>query len=286
MQISLKKSNIPAITAFIALAMLHTHANAAETYKGAWKEAVSTTGGFYAGLFAGGGTTHHNNVNQTGTAFFSAAAGGPLAVNATGATDNNATGILGLQFGYEARNAMSPNPQAISLIPAAELEGYYLRVRQTAQLQNPTSRLPEHVFDDSFPMNTGVILANSVWIIKIPSMTRVDPYFGLGVGAATINISGAYSKQVAPYEAGVNHFNSNPNASDWVFAAQVKTGLRFLLNEHWRLFAEYRFLYLGASSFTFGSTQYPTHVATTNWNSNISNQDYNMGVAGVQYTFG
>lgn len=49
------------------------------------------------------------------------------------------------------------------------------------------------------------------------------------------------------------------------------------------MFLEYRFLYLSASDYTFGSTVYLTHIATTNWDVKIGSQYYNMATAGIQF---
>ena len=242
--------------------------------------------GFYVGAFGGGGNTTNNSATQTGTAFFPAASGGPLAVNAHGNTNSDSAGIGGLHAGYEWLGFFFGQENSRwNLVPAAELEGYYLGTTLRArQMDNPTTRVPEHTFDDDFPMHTGVILANTVWTIKIPCVDRINPYVGAGVGAATISISSANSSQENPLEVGINHFNSNPGASDWAFAAQAKLGLRYVFNPHWRVFAEYRFLYLASTNYTFGSTQYTTHVPTTNWNVHLGDTSYNMGAAGVEFS--
>jgi opacity protein-like surface antigen len=242
-------------------------------------------GHFYLGVFGGGGSANNASLTQKGTAFFPPSRGGPLAVNAHGNADNNSAGMGGAHIGYEWQKLFRESSSNWNLIPAVELEGYYLGMTQTGALLHPTPRLPKHDFYDTFPMNTGVLLGNSVWAINIPSTNWVNPYVGVGLGVSYISISDANSKQVAPAEPGINHFNSNPDASDWAFAAQAKAGLRFILNPHWRLLAEYRFLYVASTNYTFGSTQYPTHVPTTKWHSSIGYTDYNMGVAGIEYAF-
>ena len=57
--------------------------------------------GVYLGVFGGGGFSTSTNVTQLGTAFFTEAEGGPLAVNAKGRTDSGGGGFVGGQIGYE-----------------------------------------------------------------------------------------------------------------------------------------------------------------------------------------
>lgn len=170
---------------------------------------------------------------------------------------------------------------------SVELEGYYLRKlgsAETGDLINPTNQLPEHDFIDKLPTQGGVFLANALLRFRIPSLCRFQPYIGGGIGAAKLWITGADSLQVAPPEAGVNHFNSDRDSSDWTFAAQGKAGLRFQLCGGWRLFAEYRFLYLCPTNYTFGETVAPNHVATTDWRVRVNGQYFNLGVVGLEYS--
>ena len=79
--------------------------------------------GVYVGVFGGGGFGTSTNVNQLGTAFFTEAEGGPLAVNARGHTDSGGVGFIGGQIGYELSYRSFVQP-------AFELEGFYLEDRQ------------------------------------------------------------------------------------------------------------------------------------------------------------
>ena len=110
-------------------------------------------------------------------------------------------------------------------------------------------------------------------------------YVGGGVGSAFMSVHGASSLQVAPVENGVDHFNSGTNSSCWSFATQAKAGARFALTNHVSLFAEYRFLYLGSTEYTFGSTQYPTHAPTTPWNVHLGGIAEHLAVGGIQFNF-
>ena len=239
---------------------------------------------FYLGIFGGGGTFSADHLNQTGTALYGPGQGGPLAVNANGSGSTSAIGVGGINFGYQWKK---PNDQPESqwgLVPAAEFEGYYLGGTQTGEnLNNITNRLPEHDFRVTYPMNTGVLLVNGVLNIGNFYKNKLHSYVGAGIGTAIISISNANSSQTAPTEPGINHYNSNPNASDWTFATQAKAGLLLDLTSYMSIFAEYRFLYLSSSNYTFGSTQYPTHIATTNWSVNISGLCNNIGTIGLQF---
>lgn len=231
------------------------------------------------------GETDRNNLTQIGTALYDEEAGGPLDVVAKGTSDDRAVGIGGAHIGVEFQDMFAENNARWNARPAVELEGYYLNVKYEGSLINPTNRLPEHDFIDTLPINGGVILANFILDIKMPCVDIVRPYIGGGLGTAFLSVSDADSEQISPPEPGINHFNSGREASRWTFAAQAKAGLRFIINPHWQVFAEYRYLYLDESHYTFGSTQYPTHVATTRWKTSIGSNDINMGVAGFEYKF-
>jgi hypothetical protein len=119
-------------------------------------EQATPARGVYVGVFGGGGFSTSTNATQLGTAFFTEAEGGPLAVNATGRTDSGGVGFVGGQIGYEWSYGSM-------VLPAFEIEGFYLGAgsrRATLQNTGDPLRLPEHTFDNSFPMNSSVLLAN------------------------------------------------------------------------------------------------------------------------------
>jgi opacity protein-like surface antigen len=268
-----------ALMGFISLTLAYTDANACTP-----QQPLCFPHGFYVGAFGGGGRSYNINASQQGTAFFPAAAGGPLAVNATNVVDGG-VGIGGLNVGYEwQKMSIYAGNMGWNFIPAVELEGYYLGTTLHGFLSNPTPRIPEHDFHDTFPINSGVLLANAVITFAVPETPGiVYPYLGVGVGTSYISIHGANSAQIAPPEPGINHFNSGPNATNWTFATQGKAGLRFNLTCNLRLLAEYRFLYLSGTNYTFGATVYPTHVPTTKWKVHFGSTVYNMGALGLEY---
>src|SRR5262245_12927570 len=86
--------------------------------------------GFYAGVFGGGGGATISNVTQLGNALFPPSAGGPLAVHATGGSGTHGFGLVGLQIGHEWSGCADPG--GWGLLPAIEVEGYYLAGTQRA----------------------------------------------------------------------------------------------------------------------------------------------------------
>ena len=234
--------------------------------------------GVYVGVFGGGGFSGSTDVTQRGTAFFIEAQGGPLAVDGKGKTDTGGVGLVGGQVGYEwSYNAL--------MLPAFELEGFYLaNGTRTASVQAPSVRLPNHAFQDTLPTDTAVFLANMV--VSFPtSYPGWTPYVGLGIGAANVSINGADSLQTGPPEPGVNHFNSNPDANAWTFAGLVKAGVRVALGGNAYVFGEYRYLYVGSTEQTFGSTVFPGHAETSPWTVNLGGTSFQLATAGIGIGF-
>ena len=116
---------------------------------------------------------------------------GPLFVYAGGNTSSKGTGLVGVQIGQEW-SVRSLSGNGWGLLPAAEFEAYYLGDTQQGSLTNPTTRLPEHDFIVTFPMNSGVFIANAVISLQTP-LPRLHPYIGAGVGNAFVAIDGANS---------------------------------------------------------------------------------------------
>ncbi len=236
--------------------------------------------GIYFGGFGGWIFPYDVSVTQRGTAFYSEAYGGPLDVQAKGHADGHTKGFGGVHIGYEW---MKPICRGFRLAPALEVEGmYFANTSKKADLNNPTDRLPEHDFTDTLPMHIGTLLANGILEFN---NDYLSPYFGVGVGVGFVSIHDANSKQVAPPESGVNHFNSDRSDFNSLFATQAKAGLRFRFLRHYRLSAEYRFIYLTSSDFVFGSTRYPAQVATSPWMLKLGSLAYNAATLGIDFIF-
>lgn len=246
---------------------------------------TSWLNGVYIGAFGGRAHTSHNHVRQTGVAFFPPVSGGPLVVNAHGHAKGATIGFGGLHIGYQLPGWRVGACSSLCLAPAVEAEAYFFTKTRHGDLSNPNDRLPEHDFLDSFPAHNQVYLLNAVFALKSSCSNLIYPYLGVGVGAMNVSIHHADSKQVAPPEPGVNHFNSHPNASRTVFAAQGKAGLSLCIMNNLRVFAEYRLLHANSSKYTFGSTKYPQHVPTTKFKVKFGSTNYNMWDLGIEYKF-
>lgn len=234
----------------------------------------------YIGAFGGGIWAESSRMTQQGTVFFTEAEGGALAVLAKGKSKSKSTGFGGVQLGYEWANR---GCGCFTLTPAAEIEAYFFSYKKKGHLINPTLRLPEHDFNDSFKTNSSVILANFVFSIDSAKFWGFTPYVGGGLGAARMYLKDADSLQVSPVEPGVNHFNSLRHDSSWAFAGQVKAGVKYKICNAFNIFAEYRYLYVDSSNYIFGSTSYPDHAVTTPWNVKFKNINYNAFSIGFQY---
>ena len=239
--------------------------------------------GIYVGVFGGVGAATATSLQQRGAVFLRPPQRLPiLPINAKGSTSSSTSVALGgAHLGYEW-NPLKLNP-SWGLRPAAELEGIYIGKH------SPTGEMPvmprflgmQYV---TVPTTVGVFLANAVFTLETPYSSKVFPYIGLGAGMAYTSIKGADSAN--PSEPGINHFNSDPDASDWAFAMQVKAGVKAQVSKNLRLFAEYRHLSIDATSYKFGATDYPgLHLPTATWHVNMGRQKYNLFVAGLQYKF-
>lgn len=283
----MKLNNMSAINCSLSMVGILLALAGSEGYAGTMgPAAVGAPGKIYIGVFGGAGASSEFDISQYGTAYYTEAAGGPLAVNAFGTTNSRTVGIVGAQVGYQWAEILSnPFNAQWGLVPAFELEGYYLSKSSftSHDINNDTTRLVEHDFLVTYPMSAGVFLANALLNIN-PAESRFHPYVGAGIGAAVVSISDATAIQVAPAEPGLNHYNSNPSETVSTFAGQAKAGLSFDLTQNASIFVEYRYLYLANTSYEFGSTVFPAHPVTSAWRVRMDSQDYNMGSVGLKYT--
>lgn len=238
----------------------------------------------YVGIFGGGGSSSNFNASQFGTAYFAEINGGPLAVNAFGHVNRHSAAFFGAQLGYQVQEIFANSSAEWRLGSAAELEGYTTNKSSfSGNLNNNTVRLQEHDFLVSYPMRRTVFLANAILNFN-SSRFLIHPYIGFGIGNAVIRISGAKAMQINPTEAGVNHYNSDTSDTTSTFAGQIKLGLGYDINKYFSIFAEYRWLYLASTQFTFGSTVYADHVETSSWQVKMNAQKYNLGTIGLRFS--
>lgn len=241
-------------------------------------------GKIYVGVFGGSGSSNKFHINQYGTAFYTEAAGGPLAVNAFGKSNNPSKGFFGAHLGYQWAEILVNPCYQWGIAPAVELEGYYIgKTTFTAHdVNNNTARLPEHDFVVKYPTKTDVFLGNVILNLNVCS-SAFHPYLGLGIGSAINSIRHADAKQVSPPEAGINHFNSHSSDRAATFAGQAKIGLRYDIC-NFSVFADYRWVYLSSTSYAFGSTVYTGHPETSNWQVKMNPRNYSLGTIGIQYS--
>jgi len=239
--------------------------------------------GLYVGAFGGLGAVNSTSLQQRGAVFLNPPRKVPvLPINADGDTGSSTDVALGgIQVGYEWNRWNLAADWGLQ--PAVELEGIYIGKH------SPVGEMPvrpaflgtQYV---TVPTTAGVFLANAVFTLQTPYSSTIVPYAGIGAGVAIVSIRGADSAN--PSEPGINHFNSDSNASDTAFAMQVKVGLKGRISKNLSLFTEYRYLSIDATSYVFGSTDYPgVHLPTTSWHVDMGRQQYNLFVAGLQYKF-
>lgn len=244
---------------------------------------TSNQRGLYIGVFGGAGAATATSLRQRGAVVLPDTSPIPLLpIDAQGSTSSSTSVALGgAHVGYEwNRLNLGSN---WGLRPAAELEGIYIGKH------SPMGEMPvrprflgmQYV---TVPTTVGLIMANAVFTFETPYSKRILPYVGVGAGMAFVSIKGSDSAN--PSEPGINHFNSDPDASDSAFAMQIKAGLKGQVSRNITLFAEYRHLSVNATSYKFGATDYPgVHFPTHTWNVNMGRQKYNLFVAGLQYKF-
>jgi opacity protein-like surface antigen len=250
---------------------------------GSLKELLPATKKLYVGIFGGGGSSNNFDIAQYGTAFFTEAEGGPLAVNAFGHVKSHSADFGGAELGYQGQAIVICTHFHWTLIPAIEIEGYYIGKSSLSEtLSNTTERLAEHDFDVTYPVKRSVFLTNAILTFNQDKLP-IHPYFGLGIGGAIASISDASSLQTDPPEADINHYNANTSDSDATFAGQIKMGLSYNVTDAITVFAEYRWLYLASTDFTFGSTVYSSHASTSSWQVAFDPQNYNFGSLGIRY---
>ncbi len=241
---------------------------------------ASAEQGAYIGLFGGLGSASSTSLRQEGGFYLPGPFNRRIGVDAKGDTGSKHVALGGIQAGYEwSRVNLGQSKWAFK--PAVELEGIYIGKH------SPVGDMPiqPRILGTQYvtvPMTAGVLLANAVFTVQTPYSNKIFPYLGVGAGVARVSIKGADSAN--PNEPGINHFDSNPDASDSAFAMQFKAGLKGEVARNLFLFAEYRYLSIDSTRYTFGETL-PPHLPTDDWKLSMGRQAYNLFVAGLQYKF-
>ena len=272
--------------------------------------------GIYVGAFGGVGRSDNQDVEQTGVAHkrgdyaVSGYADFDLKVDVKGKAKRDTSGLGGVHVGYEWATT------SFKVKPAVELELMYMSSKQESDLANPNTEVisnigtisgghadptdlvaehyagGEHRFRNSMDMNMGLLMVNGLMTYDSESIFK--PYVGAGVGLALINMNSAVSYQTNPSgpieqtsdtHENVNHFNSKTHSTDYAFAGQLKLGVRAEITKNVYAFAEYRYLYVSSTDYTFGSTVYTGHAPTDNWNVKNESMGLHNGLVGVEYAF-
>lgn len=242
---------------------------------------LSSNAGVYVGAFGGVGASIATSLQQRGAVHINERFS--LPINAQGSTSSSTSiGLGGLQLGYEWDQWRAGNDNW-GIKPAVELEGIYIgKHSPTGEMPvRPTALGMQYV---TVPTKVGLVMANAVFTFDTPYSERIFPYLGAGAGVAFVSIKGSDSAN--PMEPGINHFNSDPDASDTAFAIQLKAGFKAEVTKNLSLFTEYRYLAIDSTRYTFGPTDYPgLHLPTASWRVDMGRQKYNLFVAGLQYRF-
>lgn len=241
-----------------------------------------------------------------------------LLVDVDGTNEHETAAVFGGQIGYQWNTDSA-------FKPAVEVEGIYLSANQRSNLVNleddgvtnikvtdggvPTAvtdhnaidmvtdhvletplSAGHHTFANTSKMKVALFGLNGVFTYDTGS--KLKPYVGAGAGLAFVKMGDAVSLQTGPganpeLDGGVpvNHFNSRDNAEDIAFAVQAKAGVRYQLTQSVSLFAEYRYIRLDATDYSFGSTVYPGHAPTDNWVVKNGAMSLHNGLVGVRFGF-
>jgi len=243
--------------------------------------ADSSSSGVYIGAFGGTGASIATSLRQRGAVHINEHL--RLPIDAKGSTESSTrVGLGGLQLGY-AWGPLRPDGANWNLSPAAELEGIYIGKHKPMGVM-PVHPRPLGTQYVEVPTSLTLFMANAVFTLHTPYSDRIFPYVGVGAGLARVSIKGSDSAN--PMEPGINHFNSDPDASDTAFAMQLKAGFKADVTRNLSVFTEYRFLTVDSTRYTFGATDYPgVHLPTDSWRVDMGRQKYNLFVAGLQYKF-
>ena len=244
-------------------------------------ETGDTENGIYLGALGGLGTLDSTSLRQIGTVKLPHPLP-DLPIDADGSTDRPDVALGGVQLGYQWAGWHS-SASGWGLLPAIELEGLYLGTH-TPEGEMPIQ--PKFLGTQyvTLHMKGYVLLANVLLTVRTPYSQRFFPYAGAGAGTARVAITDSDSAN--PSEPGINHFNSDPDASDSALAWQFRLGVKGNLTRRWSLFAEYRYLNIDNTRYTFGPTDYPgQHPPTDSWDVRLGELEYNLFVAGAQYRF-
>lgn len=149
-----------------------------------------------------------------------------------------------------------------------------------------------HKFSNTMTMNSWNAATN--FTLSYDFSTKISVNSGLGIGFSAVKLREAKSFQSSPAPADpgyettndngggiVNHFNSQPDASNNLMIGQFRLGAKIQLAQKVALQIDARGMYRNKGNFIFGSTKYKDHAPTDNWTYMINRGVTYMLTAGL-----
>ena len=190
------------------------------------------------------------------------------------------------------------NKKGRKLNPGFEIDIFHIKASHKSKLSNPNTEevtnlvgpnggsvfalveefygAGQHKFSNTMTMNSWNAAANLTLSYNFSSKISVNGGLGVGFTAVTLKEAESLQSSPAPEDPGyeitsdkggsiVNHFNSQPNASNNLMFGQFRLGTKIQLVQNVALRIDARGMYLGEGKFIFGSTKYTDHAPTDNW---------------------
>ena len=225
------------------------------------------------------------NYNEFGTDF-------DLQVKVKGESKSTVGYTYGLTYGSVW------NKEGRKLNPGFEIDLFYNNASHKSKLSNPSTEevtnvfgpnrdsvlalikehydAGHHKFSNTMTMNSWNAAANLTLSYDFSSKISINGALGVGFTAATLKKAESLQSSPAPVDPGyettidnggiiVNHFNTQPNASNNLMFSQFRLGTKIQLVKNLTLRIDARGMYMGESKFIFGSTKYTDHAPTDNW---------------------
>ena len=241
------------------------------------------------------------NYNEFGTDF-------DLQVKVKGESKSTVGYTYGLTYGSVW------NKQGRKLNPGFEIDLFYNNASHKSKLSNPSTEevtnvfgpnrdsvlalikehydAGHHKFSNTMTMNSWNAAANLTLSYNFSSKISINGALGVGFTAAKLKNAESLQSSPAPVDPGyettidnggiiVNHFNTQPNASNNLMFSQFRLGTKIQLVKNLALRIDARGMYMGESKFIFGSTKYTDHAPTDNWTYIIDKSVIYMITAGL-----
>ena len=241
------------------------------------------------------------NYNEFGTDF-------DLQVKVKGESKSTVGYTYGLTYGSVW------NKQGRKLNPGFEIDLFYNNASHKSKLSNPSTEevtnvfgpnrdsvlalikehydAGHHKFSNTMTMNSWNAAANLTLSYNFSSKISINGALGVGFTAAKLKNAESLQSSPAPVDPGyettidnggiiVNHFNTQPNASNNLMFSQFRLGTKIQLVKNIALRIDARGMYMGESKFIFGSTKYTDHAPTDNWTYIIDKSVIYMITAGL-----